>query len=112
MGTMKDLVSPLPRTKLRCVVCLGVNQECGTIAGMKRAFKALALYTGWQAVGVLGAILGTGLFALMYDPHGDGPVGEGLIFVFVLGFLLFLGMIAAYIRASTVWNRFKGEGSR
>jgi hypothetical protein len=71
----------------------------------KRVLVAITLYAGWLLAGLLGAVVLTFLFACAYDPHGNGPVGEGLIFLFVLALLTPVGLTLGYLRASVIWRK-------
>ncbi len=71
----------------------------------KRALIAIALYAGWAMAGLLGAVILTFLFAFIYDPHGRGPVGEGLLFVQVFVLLAIVGLTLGFIRASVSWRK-------
>jgi hypothetical protein len=69
------------------------------------ALIAVAVYAGWAVAGLSGAVILTFLFASIYDPHASGPVGEGLLFLFVFVLLAFVGLTLGFVRASVSWRR-------
>ena len=71
----------------------------------KRILFAVALYTGWILAGAVGAIVLTLLLAFAYDPRGEGPVGNGMLFMLVFGFLFIVGIILGYLYADSIWRR-------
>lgn len=70
---------------------------------------AILLYMGWTMAGALAAIVLTFLVACAIDPHGNGPVGEGLLFLAAFVLLLPIGIVAGCIRASVVWRKRYSE---
>lgn len=59
---------------------------------IKRLIVEVVLWAGWLLAGVAGALVLMFLFAHAIDPTGNGPVGEGLIFLPVFSFLLLTGI--------------------
>ena len=66
---------------------------------LKRLLVKVALWVGWLLAGIAGALVLMFVFAHAIDPTGDGPIGEGLIFVPVFAFLLLSGIALGSWRA-------------
>lgn len=72
---------------------------------VKHALVGVALYLCWIAAGILTAMLLTFLVACIIDPHGTGPVGEGLLFVAAFAVFLPIGITLGCLRASAIWHK-------
>lgn len=77
---------------------------------IKRTLLAAAVYAGGLLAGLLVALTIpftiTLLFAFAYDPHGTGPVGEGLLFLAVFFLSLVVGLPIGFICAGQVWYNY------